>query len=284
MGFFLRGRVVLLAILCIGAGFTRLGHAVGITADAGMTPPVDRWMARGQTRYMKRGGKAGMRRGMTTLMNPLMLAYGLLPRMTVIARQPLMHRRMKMVASSRTDTGFGDFSFLSKYSILRVNRPEFIFAISPMLGIELPTGDKDFGSNTWDILSGVYVSARRGPLGADLNFEYRRNRVGRRRATRPGDEITLNLATAYQFTLNDAATLSLWPVLETSYTHSNPNWTTTGRVADSGEDAVLVSPGIKIAYQSFILEMLLQIPAYQRQRGSQLEREVGGILGVRYMF
>lgn len=225
-----------------------------------------------------------MRRGMNTLMVPLVLAYGLLPKMTIIARQPFMHRKMEMANRNTLDTGIGDLLVLGKYSILRVNRPGFIFAVAPTLGVEFPSGDKDFGSRTWDLLSGMYVSWRSGPLGADLNFEYRGNDLAARRTARPGDEIAVNVATAYQFTLDDAATLSLWLVLETSYSHLRPDRTAAGQIANSGEDVALVSPGIKFARQSFMLEILLQIPFHQRQRGIQLKRELGGIAGVRYMF
>ena len=225
-----------------------------------------------------------MGRSMEMYMVPLVLAYGVRPELTVIARQPFMRREMGMPTGRVEDTGRGDLAVITKYRALRVNHPEYIIGMAPTLGLELPTGDDDFGSDTWDILAGVYMSGRRGPLGADLNLEYKLNGAEGRNGDRQGDEFTVTAAVAYQFSLNNRATMSLWPVLEISYGHASADRRDGQPVRDSGENFLLVAPGLKYAYQSFVLELLIQLPVDQSQNGDQLKRGTGSLVGIRYMF
>ena len=45
--------VVRLLLVCIIGGTAATANATGITADAGLTPPEDRWIFRSQIRYME---------------------------------------------------------------------------------------------------------------------------------------------------------------------------------------------------------------------------------------
>lgn len=165
-------------------------HGGGITADVGLTPPLDRWIFRTQLRYMERGDDpTAMDREARMYAVPMVLAYGLQPNLTVIARQIAFHRQMSMPGGTQKDSGFGDFALISKWRVLRINHPDYIIGVAPTLGIEFPTGDDDFGSETWDALTGLFFTLRQGALGADLNLEYTFNGVEERldSDTRPGD-------------------------------------------------------------------------------------------------
>ena len=80
------------------------------------------------------------------------------------------------------------------------------------------------------------------------------------------------------------ATLALWPVLELTYTNTQRDREDGSGLPSSGEDLFSISPGVKFARQSFMLEALVQIPVSQQQSGDQLERELGGLVGLRYLF
>ena len=269
------------------AGFAVAAHGGGITADVGLTPPVDRWIFRTQLRYMERGDDStGMGREMQMYAAPLVLAYGLRPNVTVIARQIAFHRRTDMMSGTTDETGFGDFTLLSKWRLVRLNRRDYIIGIAPTFGLEFPTGDDDFGSDTWDGLVGTFLTGRRGPWGADLNIEYRANGLEDRNGhdRRPGDEFTANLALSYQFVLDEKATMSLWPVLELTYTDAQHDRLDRDDVANSGGEEFLLSPGLRYARQSFMLEALVQFPVAQDPNGGQLDRKPGGLVGLRYLF
>jgi hypothetical protein len=121
-------------------------------------------------------------------------------------------------------------------------------------------------------------------LGADLNLEYKPIGIEDRDGDRPGDEFAATLAVAHQFSLNKQATISLWPVIELAFTHEGHTRADGQKDDDSGENILLLSPGVKFAYQSFMLELLLQFPLEQDQKGNQLERAPGGLFGVRLLF
>ncbi|NQU39537.1 MAG: transporter [Lentisphaerae bacterium] len=259
----------------------------GITADVGLTPPLDRWIFRSQVRFMERGDDpTGMGREMHMIAAPFVLAYGLRPDVTIIARQIAFHREMEMMTGSTDATGLGDLALISKWKLIRINRPHYIIGVAPTIGVEVPTGDDDFGSDTWDVIAGTFVTGRRGPWGADLNLEYTLNGVDDRRGSdgRPGDVFNANLALSYQFTLDRNATLSLWPVLEVTYIDTLRDQRVGSDVANTGGKVLSVSPGIRFARQSFMLEALIQIPVNQEQNGPQLEQEIGGLVGFRYLF
>lgn len=261
-------------------------HAGGITADVGLTPPQDRWILRTQLRYMERGDDpTPMDREMKMYAVPAVVAYGLRPNVTVIARQIVFHRNLD-APGGRDATGFGDFALISKWRALRINKPEYIIGVAPTLGVEIPTGDDDFGSETWDLLTGLFATARRGPWGADLNLQYTMNGVEDRAAAdgRPGDVFVYNLALSYQFTLDEAATLSLWPVLELTYTDTQQGRRDGRDLPNTGSELFTVAPGIKFARQSFMLEALVQFPVDQKQTGSQLEFKTAALIGLRYLF
>jgi hypothetical protein len=269
------------------ASSCQVGLGGGITADVGLTPPVDRWIFRTQLRYMERGDDpSGMDREVQMFAAPMVLAYGLRPNVTVIARQLAFHRRLRGANGTTDETGFGDFTVISKWRLVRINRPKYIIGIAPTLGVELPTGDDEFGSDTWDGLGGAYVTARRGPWGADLNLEYALNGMDDRDGDdqRSGDVFTANAAFSYQFTLDDDATLALWPVLELTYTDTQPDQRGGSELSDSGGRLLTMSPGLRFARQSFMLEALVQIPVSQEQHGEQLERGFGALAGLRYLF
>ena len=175
---------------------------------------------------------------------------------------------------------------LSKWRVLRVNRRDFIIGIAPTIGLEVPTGDSRFGSDTWDLVGGGYFTARRGPWGADMNIEYKLNGVEDRGGgkDRPGDEFNANLALAYQFTLDNNATMSLWPVIELTYAKNQRDRGEGESVAGTGGDLTQIAAGLKFARQSFMLEALVQLPVQQDQNGENLDRTIGALLGMRYLF
>jgi hypothetical protein len=280
------GKVALwiVSILLYSSSITLGG---GITADVGLTPPVDRWIFRTQLRYMERGDDpTPMDREARMYAVPAVLAYGLRPDVTIIARQPVFHRQMDMPAGTRRDTGIGDFALISKWRVLRINRPDYIIGIAPTFGIEFPTGDDEFGSETWDALTGLFMTLRHGPLGADLNIEYTLNGMDERFGsdTRPGDVFSSNLALSYQFTLDENATLSIWPVLELTYTDTQYAQSEGQNMPNTGGQLLTIAPGIKFARQSFMLEALIQFPVYQQENGAQLEQEISALAGMRYLF
>ena len=281
----------LLFMILIGATINVLisenAGAAGISIDAGLTPPEDRWIFRTQFRSMSRkDDPTSMNREMDTYAVPIVIAYGLRPDLTLMVRQTVKHRTMSMSGSVSRDTGLGDLFVLGKYRLYRHNTREYTFGIAPTLGVEFPTGNDEFSSKTWDLEPGLFASWRSGPWASDFNIAYKWNGFADRGkdGLNPGNELSVDLALAHQFSIGEKADMSLTPVLEFNYKHILPDRLSGRDISNTGESLFFVSPGIKFTKSSFILEALLQFPVWQDQRGSQLKQGTRLIVGIRYMF
>ncbi|MHC4374891.1 MAG: transporter [Planctomycetota bacterium] len=261
--------------------------AAGISVDAGLTPPEDRWIIRTQFRYMERkDDPTPMDRKMEIYAFPVVIAYGFRPDLTLLVRQPVKHRNLYMAGSVSRDTGFDDLYVLAKYKLFRQNTRDYTLGMASTLGLELPTGDDDFGSETWDLEPGLFTSWRSGPWQSDFSVAYKWNGFADRgkNGLEPGNELSTDLAIAHQFNLTAKADMSLTPVLELNFKHFSNDNLSGHSVSNTGESLFFVSPGMKFTKSSFILEALVQFPVWQDQEGSQLEQGMRFILGTRFLF
>ncbi|UCE18678.1 MAG: transporter [Gemmatimonadota bacterium] len=258
--------------------------AAGISVDAGLTPPEDRWILRTQMRFMQR--KDHMNQKMKMYHYPVILAYGLRSNTTLMIRQALVQQKMTMALSEFSDWGFGDLFILGKYKLYRRNTESYTFGMSATLGLEFPTGNDPFTSSTWDATGGFYTSYRRGAWALDANVAYVWNGLMRKHNdTRdPGDELSFDWAIAHQISMGDHARAALAPVLELSYKNYASDDAHGSDVPNTGESIFFLAPGLKCTLSSIILEGLLWVPLWQDQIGTQMEREVGFLIGTRYMF
>ncbi len=279
--------IITICALCICALSAADALAGGISVDAGLTPAQDRWIVRTQARYMQRGDDpAGTGREMSRIAFPVVLAYGLKPNLTLMVRQMLMYQEMTMMSATDRNTGFGDLFVLAKYRAYRINTSRYTLGIAPTLGLELPTGTDDFGSETWDLNTGLYISGRSGPWATDFNLGYAWNGFAGKASQNPdpGEELSLDWALARQFSVGERAQVALAPVLECSYRNTGADRTNGQKVPNTGESVLYLSPGFKRSTSWLILETLIQIPVWQNQNGSQLQRGIGALVGSRLMF
>ena len=275
------------ATIIILATFSNSANAAGISVDAGLTPPEDRWILRTQVRYReRRNDPSDMNREMNTYIFPVVLAYGLRPDLTLLIRQRVINQKMSVRGTTERDEGLGDLFVLAKYRAYRLNTPDYTLGIAPTIGLEFPTGHDSFTSETWDLKPGLFLSGRRGPWAVDLNIAYKWNGFADRGkgGRDPGDEVSLDLAFAHQLSIGQKGYASLAPVLEMTYKHIWADQLKGHDMSNTGETFMYISPGIKFITSSLILEALVQIPVWQHQKGSQLEQDVGILAGVRFMF
>lgn len=271
----------LILILCIA--FTSYqGHSAGISIDAGLTPAYKRLMFRSQFRYIVRNNHPIMTNmEMKMSMFPNIVAYGLRPDLTLISRLAIMRREMNNVS----ETGFGDLMIMAKYKLYRLNKPNYVVGVAPTIGFELPFGSDKFTSNSFDLRFGTLFSLRRKMWAADLNLIYLINGVFLTSGNEiyPGNEFVVQSAFAYRISSESNAELLFSPLLEMTYMHVSPETDNGERIANTGESIFLISPGIKINYRSMVFESLIQIPAWQSQKGFQTERDISYIFGIRLM-
>ena len=277
---------LLITLAAIGTLLSADARATGISIDAGLTPAEGRWIFRTQMRYMQRDNDptAAMRE-MNSYMFPFVVAHGVRSNLAVIVRQALVRREMTMMGATSTDAGLADLLVMAKYRLVRVNTAAYTFGIAPTIGLEMPTGADEFTSDTWDARLGFFVSGRAGFWGADVNVTYIWNGMGGTDddGLDPGDEFSVESALAYRFPLGARADMTLEPVIESSYQKIMADAEADANVPGTGESVLLLSPGLKFTWSSYILEGLVQLPVWQDQSGQQTERAAGFLIGIRIM-
>lgn len=261
--------------------------ATGISLDAGLTPPQNRWIYRTQFRFMQRlDDPSPMQREMKSYVFPVVVAYGLRPELTVMMRQIIRRNEMTMVTNKSTYSGFADLLVMTKYRMLRINTRSYTLGIAPTVGLELPTGSRELSSNTWNLHLGFLVSGRIKTWGFDFNLAYKWNGMAKPGESNfdDGDEFSLEVALSRQFGFGRESEMAVAPVLETSYMRISPDVLDGRTVENTGESVFLLSPGIKFTVSSIVLEGLARFPVWQKQDGIQLKQGTAFIVGVRLMY
>ena len=126
-----REQLLVLVLILIAATETL---AVGISIDAGLTPPEGRWILRTQVRAMSREAPDGtVDANMDRLMVPFVVVYGLRPQLTLGLRQIVEFRSMTMNGNETSESGLTDLYFFAKYKVFRVNTRSYTLGIAPLL-------------------------------------------------------------------------------------------------------------------------------------------------------
>ncbi|UCD17870.1 MAG: transporter [Candidatus Zixiibacteriota bacterium] len=279
--------ILILVSLLLSTAWSDIAWATGISIDAGLTPPQNRWILRSQVRYMKRDhDPTPMQREMTSYLFPVVVAYGLRSDLTVMMRQIVRRNEMSMITGNSSQSGFADLLLMTKFRMLRINLPGYTLGVAPTIGLEMPIGAEAFSSNTWDLRLGCFVSGRIREWGFDCNLAYAWNGMIKTAGSNldPGHEFSLEAALGVQIGLGKEALLAVAPVLETSYRRTRADVADGQKVNNTGESVFLLSPGIKLTRSSLIWEFLAQFPVWQKQEGEQLERAAALLAGVRFMY
>jgi len=259
-------------------------RASGISVDAGLTPPEGRWIIRTQLRYIPSEMTGNMSENQMRMYGvPVMLAYGLKNYLMVMARETYMSRNMTMMGMESSESGIGDLYLLAKYKAVRINDRRHTVGISPTIGISVPTGKSGLSSDSWDLTTGLYFSGRKGRWATDLNLGYRWNDIAGDLGsdTKPGNEMTVDWAGAYQHSLNPETAIA--PVMEFNFSQLSRDETSGSENPDSGGYILYLSPGAKFTKSSTIFEVLLKIPVSRHYNGNQMEAGTGFIAGLRIM-
>lgn len=258
--------------------------AAGISVDAGLTPPLDRWIFRTQLRMGGRDNPPGTPASMAmdSRVIPMVLVYGLRSHLTIMVKQAVMRKEMGQLEQ----TGMSDLFFMTKFKAYRINTRHYTLGVSPILGIEFPTGSDAMSSHTWDMALGVYLTARERFWSQDLNFSYRINGVdgNNPQDVEPGDEVAIDIAAGRQIGLDETFNNTFAPVLELSYHKIFSSRFNGSNLPNTGESILLLSPGFKFTSGSLILEALYQTPVWQDQNGNLQKRRATLLIGMRLLF
>lgn len=247
----------------------------GITVNAGLTPAQDRWILRLQYRnmYMYNSMMSS-----TNQMVPVVLAYGVSSNFTIMGRG-LYKNQNVYINDNQVTSGIDDFYLLSKLKIYRKNTAKYSFGIAPFIATNIPIGNSNLSSKTWNPEIGLSISIRPRFWSFDFNTSYRMNDITDISETVLKNNFECHFSAAHQIVFNQNSSFSVFPVIESSYIKQNA---TPGSKLNF--ERLFISPGIQVMYKNYMIEALYQQPVYQDINSDAMKVKYNFILGTKVLF
>ncbi|MCH7471408.1 transporter, partial [bacterium] len=249
-----RAAASLLALLS-ALSLAPAAQAAGLHTDVAMTPDDDGTIVRVQWRHNNIDGKV-------TTVQPITVIHGLSQNFAILGTVPLIHRGSK--------TGIGDVTFLAKYRFYQNDGPGKTTRWAVLGGLELPSRDKEFSSDSFDPIIGTVWTHSERNWWVDWDVVYKLNTAG----GMAGDDV-LRVDAAYSRLIrsgergkNDPWGLYLVGEVNSKY------------ISDSSKQ-VFFSPGIQYFTSRWILEAGVQLPVYQDMQAPRPETDYTFVVSFR---
>ncbi len=199
---------------------------------------------------------------------------------------------------TRNTKGIGDARLFGRYTIFKNNFPGGSFRVAPFAGVELPTGDDDdrdslgplpatlqLGSGSWDPFAGIVVTYQTLAFQIDVSAGYKHNTEANNFEF--GDEARFDASLQYRLwprKLGGGVPGFLYGVVEANLIHKAKNEVNGTTDGNSGGTTLFIAPGLQYVTKRWILEAIVQLPAFQDLNGSALEDDFIVRAGLRMNF
>ena len=210
------------------------------------------------------------------LVNPHVLAYGVRENLSVFCVVPLVKRdgtlRPPAPAGSFTELdnfGVADIRLFAKYRLRENDQPGETTRFSIFGGLEVPTFDKRFSSDSWDPFVGTVWTYQSLEWGLDWDVFWNFN-TGK--GVFKYDEMRYD--TAYTYVLLTGQTLDekVWQL--------NSIFELNGSYFTDGSHLLFAAPGFQLALERMIVEASLQLPVI-RELKTAIEPDYRFVMGTR---
>lgn len=294
------GNILALAMLCAWAG---AANAAPLTFNTALPISKDEWILREQFVYMKStDDPSSMNRRMEVSGLMSVLGYGVSRDFAVFAVLPYADKRLSVNAGgagvTRSQAGFGDATFMGRYTAFEANATGHTFRIAPFLAVTAPTGDDRAsdrlgrlppmlqpGSGSWDWQGGAVASFQSLDWGGDVQIAYQRN--GEASGFRAGAVSRLDLSVQRRLwpgTLGEGVPSFLYGGLEANLIHVAKDQVNGTDDPNSGGTTLFLTPTMQYVTRKWVLEAGIQIPVSQRLNGSALRNDYILTTGFRLNF
>lgn len=231
------------------------------------------------------------------------LGYGVTGDLAVFGVVPYLDKELDETTASgqrvgRSTRGIGDARLFGRYTVFRDDARGRTFRVAPFAGLELPTGDDDdsdslgtlpatlqLGSGSWDPFAGVVATYQTLDFQIDVSGSYEINTEAN--GFEFGDEARLDASLQYRLwprELGGGVPSFLYGVVEGNLIHKERNEVGGADDRDSGGTALFIAPGLQYVTKRWIVEAIVQLPAFQDLNGSALEDDFIVRAGFRVNF
>jgi hypothetical protein len=250
----------------------------------------------------KSGDNTTQNRDFTVTAIPLVLAYGISPKLALFGALPYVDKSMDITLGTmrirRQTQGLGDGKFFARYTVYQVDQPGDTLRIAPFAGLKVPTGVHDkrdafgllprplqSGSGSWDPFAGIAITRQTLDWEFDTAVGYQHNTQAF--GFEFGDEARLDASYQYRVLPKAIKSDSLgftYAVLESNLVWNGKNKSANAFDPDSGGLTWILAPGLQYVTPRFVLETTLQIPVIQNLNGTALKTDWTWAAGFRRNF
>jgi len=261
-------------VLILAAG-DRVAHGAGLNTDLALTPPEDGTIVRVQWRYSKlSGGPTALDREAITSVQPVTVVYGVTEKFAILGTVPIVYRRVDFDQGPQiSDTGVADMPVLLKYRFYQDDKPGRTTRWAAIGGVEVPTFDEPFSSESVDPIIGTVWTHQRRDWWIDWDVLYKFNTAG---GLDGDDELRGDVALSYRLFAGESDTIGPWGVYAVGEINA--------KFLTDGSTQVFGSPGIQLITPNLIVELGIQLPIAQDMASPRLETEFTTVVSVRFQF
>jgi len=281
------------------------GAAAGpITFNSALPVSEGIGILRSQIKLVRKAGDAtALNREVTVTAVPLVMAYGITPRLALFGMLPYVNKGMDITMGAnrvrRSTQGLGDGKFFARYTVYQQDRPGDTLRIVPFLGLKIPTGAHDArdalgllprvlqsGSGSWDPFAGIAITRQTLDWEFDAAAGYQVNTEAS--GFEFGDEARLDASFQYRVLPrsldNVGVPAFVYVVLESSLIRNGKNKLAGATDINSGGTIWSLTPGLQYVTRRYVLETAVQIPTIQNLHGTALGTYWVWTAGFRWNF
>ncbi len=261
------------SLLVLGATIAAPG--AGLNTDVALTPPLGGTILRLQWRYTRLfDDPTPLDREVHQSVVPLTFVYGATENLALLGTLRIIDREIKFGSGeTKTDTGFGDIPLLAKYRFYQDDQPGKTTRWAAIGGLEVPTFDDNFSSESVDPIIGTVWTHQRRDWWIDWDLLYKFNTAG---GVAGDDELRGDVAYSYLLFGGERDATGPWGL----YAIAEIN----AKYITDGSTQLLGSPGLQYITPNFILEAGVQLPIAQDMKSPRLNTDYTVVLSLRIQF
>ena len=212
--------------------------------------------------------------------NTLTIGYGIAGNLSAYLEVPVVRQFTSGTTDDTNDTGIADLHAMVKWRLWKNDpAPLDTQRLSLMVGLDVPTYDNDFSSESFDPMLGLVYTQIHGRHGFNAAIRYTFTTGGE------DDPIVAGSSTADLLRYDASYLYRLAP--EQFGPDSEGAWylmaELNGNYETNGDSELFVSPGIMYEGRGWVVEMSVQLPLYQ-ELDRRPEADFSIVFGVRILF
>lgn len=256
-----RLNVVLLGVAVVGMPYAAWGQEATNT-PAATQPAAGKLYLRQKFQYLRLGSDPSPAdREIDKFVSTTTLTYGITRDLSASVAVPLVYSAEDaQMGDTEHEFGVNDIAVLLKYRPFQMDlNPLDSLRFAVYAGVEIPSGDGDMSSHSFDPMVGGVFTAILGRHGFNQSVSYKFNTGGDLYNTRAGDgpDDALRYDTAYLFRLSPET----YGPDTTGATYLTVEM--GGLYETNGDNEILLGPGVLYEARTFALEATIGFPIVQ---------------------